>query len=44
MTFKSLRASTFLAGMVGMSATGGPAAAQEDNPNPTFVPVPGGTH
>ncbi len=39
MTFKSLRASTFLAGMIGMAATAGPAAAQVDNTNPILVPV-----
>jgi hypothetical protein len=41
MTFKSIRVPTLgLAAMVAMSATGGPAAAQEVNPNPTFIPVP----
>src|SRR5262249_60984182 len=39
MTFKSLRASTFLAGVIGMAAAAGPAAAQVDNTNPTLVPV-----
>src|SRR5438445_8300908 len=39
MTFKSLRASTFLAGMIGMAAAAGPAAAQVDNTNPILVPV-----
>src|SRR6478672_3266664 len=42
MTFKSLRASTFLAGMIGMAAAAGPAAAQVDNTNPILVPVPVG--
>ena len=42
MTFKSLRASTFLAGMIAMAATAGPAAAQVDNTNPTLIPVPAG--
>jgi hypothetical protein len=32
-----------LAAIVAMSATGGPAAAQEVNPNPTFIPVPADT-
>jgi hypothetical protein len=32
-----------LAAMVAMSATGRPAAAQEVNPNPTFIPVPADT-
>jgi hypothetical protein len=40
MTFKSLRASTFLAGMIGMAATAGPAVADVVNPVPTFIPVP----
>jgi hypothetical protein len=41
MTFKSIRVPTLgLAAMVAMSATGGPAASQEVNPNPTFIPVP----
>ena len=31
------------AAIVAMSATGGPAAAQEVNPNPTFIPVPADT-
>ena len=44
MTFKSIRVPTLgLAAMVAMSATGGPAASQEVNPNPTFIPVPADT-
>jgi len=39
MTFKSLRASTFLAGVIGMAAAAGPAAAQVVNTNPILVPV-----
>ena len=42
MTFKSLRASTFLAGVVAMAAAAGPAAAQVVNTTPTLVPVPAG--
>jgi hypothetical protein len=44
MTFKSIRVPTLgLAAMVAMAVTAGPAAAQEVNPNPTFIPVPADT-
>jgi hypothetical protein len=39
MTFKSLRASTFLAGVVAMAATAGPAVADVVVTTPTLVPV-----
>jgi hypothetical protein len=42
MTFKSLRASTFLAGMIGMAATAGPAVADVLPTPETLIPVPTG--
>src|SRR5262245_29207146 len=42
MTFKSLRASTFLAGMIGMAATAGPAVADVLQTPTTLIPVPTG--
>jgi len=43
MTFKSLRASTFLAGVIGIAATAGPAVADIINTTPlALLPVPTG--